>query len=252
LTEPDQRSTGPGQDQPSRLARSRPLTFAVLLAAGLLAVVGSAQPWWRAAGVGTSVSFTGTASTGGLSQAVAVVVLAGTLLVLTLKARGRRIVAVLLALAGIAQIVVGSLRLRPTADAVRTKIREVSLIDQYALTSTAWPYLFAVAGLGVVLGAALLWSGAPRWTVRADRFELAGPEVTVATDDPAAVWKALDAGIDPTVQVEPPPTQPATQPGDTPSASDPDVRNGATADTMGAIESSERSTPAGRSSQLPE
>ncbi len=232
------------QGPPGRLSRSRPLTFAVLLAADLLAVVASAQPWWRAEGAEAQVVFKGTESTGGLSQALAVVVLAGTLLVLVLKVLGRQVVAVLLGFAGVAMVAVGALRLRPTKDAVRTKIREVSLIDQYALTSTAWPYVFALAGLGVVLGTVLLWLGAARWAVRPDRFERVGGDVPVnATNDPGAVWKALDAGIDPTDGPED---------ADPPRHSDPDVRIEVTGDTMEAIESPGQSTQAARSSQPPQ
>lgn len=246
MTEPTRESPGrvPDESRANGLTQSRPLTFVVLLAAGLLAVVASAQPWWRAAGAGARVVFKGTEATGGLSQALALVVLAGTLLVLVLKVRGRRVVAALLAAAAAGVVGVGVLRLRPTADAVRTKVREVSLIDQYALTSTAWPYVFALAGLGMLLGAVLLWLGAPRWTVRPDRFARIGTDLPVsAEDDPAGVWKALDAGIDPTAD-------PADA--DTPGQPHPDVHIEGTRDTMVAIESSDRSTPSGRSSQLPE
>ncbi|MET1007701.1 MAG: Trp biosynthesis-associated membrane protein [Propionibacteriaceae bacterium] len=212
--------------KPSPLSRSRSVTFVCLLLGGLLAVVSSAQPWWRAAGTGAAVTFKGTEATGGLSQALAVVTLAGTLLVLVLKVRGRQVLAVLLVVAGLGVVIVGALRLRPTSEAVRDKIRTVSLIDQYALTSTAWPWVFAAAGVLGTIGAVTLFLGARHWPVRAERFERSGPTpLENVGDDPAGVWKALDAGLDPTTDAEP---------SDTPIPADPDVHNLGSGDTMGA------------------
>ena len=181
----------------SRLT-SRSFTFGCLLLGGLLAIVGSAQPWWRAVGGDAQVAFKGTEATGGLSQALAVVTLAGTLLVLVLRSRGRRVVAVALAATGLGVVVAGALRLRPTGDAVRTRMREVSLIDQYALTATPWPWVFAAGGALVVLGAVALLFGAPTWAVTATRFERDTPEPTESVADPSGIWKAQDAGLDPT------------------------------------------------------
>lgn len=188
------------------MTHSRATSFGCLLLGGLLALVASAQAWWRVADNGATVAFTGSETSGGLSQALALVALAGTLLVLVLQARGRRVVAVLLGLAGLGALVVGAVRLRPGEDVVRTKVRQVSLSDSFALTPTAWPWLFAAAGLLVLAGATLLWFGAPRWVRGADRFarpsasnELTADEAPTADDDPAVVWRALDAGLDPTV-----------------------------------------------------
>jgi uncharacterized membrane protein (TIGR02234 family) len=204
---------------------SRPATFAALLLGGLLGVVSSAQPWWRAAGGGSQVSFTGTESTGGLSQALAVVALAGTLLVLVLRVKGRRVVAVLLAAVGVGLVLVGALRLRPSGDSVRTKMREVSLIDQYAVSPSAWPWIFAVGGLLVLAGAAGLAVGAPRWSTGAARFVRPGQDsAPPANDDPAAIWKALDAGLDPTA---------AADADAAPGPEPPDVQIDGTRDTMG-------------------
>ena len=65
--------------------RGRALAFGCLLIGGALALVASAQPWWRATGEGAAVKFTGTQATAGLSQAPAIVALAGTLLMLALR-----------------------------------------------------------------------------------------------------------------------------------------------------------------------
>jgi uncharacterized membrane protein (TIGR02234 family) len=197
-----------------RLAGRGP-TLAVLLLGAGLGFVAAAQPWWRADGAGASVSFNGSDATGGLSQALAAVTLAGVLLVLVLRRRGRRILAVGLAATGLGMIATGALLNTPDADTVRTRVRQVSLTDQFALSTSAWPWVYAVAGLLVVVGAVLLWFGAARWAERSDRFATS-PVPSAApvdlNDDPNRVWKDLDAGRDPT--------------------GDPDVRDGAERVTM--------------------
>lgn len=202
-----------------RPARSRPLTFGCLVLGGLLAVVASAQPWWRAAAGGTTVSFPGAVATGGLSRALAVVALAGTLLVLVLRVRGRRLVAVLLALTAVGATLVGALRLRPSSSTVRTRLREVTLADSYALTATTWPWTYAVAGLVLLAGSVLLLVTAPHWPERPDRFDRTAPGAgTLDSTDPATTWKALDAGLDPTADADEPGRHPdvhIAQPRDT-------------------------------------
>ena len=211
----------------------RGVVLVLLLAAGLAGLVVSAQAWFSATGTdaagaggtGGTITFSGAEATGGLTQALAAVVLAGVLLTLVLAVRGRRVVALLIGLTGAAMTVVGALRTPPTAEAVRTRFRQVSLADQFSLDPTAAGWLYAAAGLVVVLGAALLWIGSPGWARRARRFERPGAEAglggTVAApaeapDDPAEAWRALDAGLDPTADTD----------------SDPDVRTTAAADRM--------------------
>jgi uncharacterized membrane protein (TIGR02234 family) len=209
--------------------RSRTVAYGCLLLGGLLAIVATAQPWWRANGAGVQVSFKGSEATGGLSQALSVVALAGTLLVLVMKTRGRQAVAVLLAIAGSALAIVGALRLRPDSAAVRTRMRQVSLIDQYALTPTVWPWIFALAGALLLVGAVVMLLRAAHWPVPSDRFQRQ-PSAQVANlaDDPAGVWKALDAGFDPTSD---------SRDRDTPDNSDPNVHIRGAGDTMVAKQS---------------
>ena len=188
------------------------------LVGGLLALVTGAQAWWRATGEGVAVSFSGTETTAGLSQAVGVVALVGWLLVLVLRTRGRQVLGALLTLTGAGATLVGALGLRPSAAAVRTQVREVSLADQFSLEATGWSYGYAAAGLLVLAGGLLVLVTAPRWPVRADRFtrRTEAAAATAAEDDPAAVWRAQDAGLDPTVA--------------------PDVHKRRARDTMGAAD----------------
>jgi uncharacterized membrane protein (TIGR02234 family) len=200
-----------------RLTGRGPTSVGLLLGAGL-GFVAAAQPWWRAEGAGAAVSFSGSDATGGLSQALAAVTLAGVLLVLVLRRRGRRILAVGLAATGLGMIATGTLQSAPDADAVRNRVRQVSLTDQFALTTSAWPWLYALAGLLVVAGALLLWVGAGRWAERSDRFARTTERSTGPADlneDPNRAWKDLDAGLDPT--------------------GDPDVHDGPEGVTMGRI-----------------
>ena len=176
--------------------KSRALAFGCLLLGGGLALVGSAQPWWRAVGEGVAVKFSGTQATGGLTQALAIVALAGTLLMLALRARGRRVIGALLLLVGAGIAVVGGLRLRPSADAVRSQVREVSLADAFHLSATVWPWVFALSGVLVAAGAVLTMTTAGTWPSGSDRFRPGSSKAVVsATDDPAELWKAMDAGV---------------------------------------------------------
>ena len=197
----------------------RTSVLAWLAAAGVLALISSAQPWWRAVGdgaesAGATVAFSGSDVTGGLSQALAVVVLAGVLLILVLAATGRRVVAILLGLTGAAGAALGGLGQQPSDAVVRSRFRQVSLVEQFSLSGTAWPWIYAAAGVLVVAGAVLLWRGAPHWPQRGQRFQRPGageqsvPEAIPETGspagavmaDPSQVWRALDAGQDPTLE----------------------------------------------------
>jgi uncharacterized membrane protein (TIGR02234 family) len=182
----------------SRL-RSRALVPGLVGAA--LALLAGAQSWWRARSTGVSVSFSGSETTAGLSQALGVVALAAWLLVLVLRRRGRQVVGVLTALTGAGIAVLGALRRPPNAATVQAGVREVSLADQFALSASGWPYVYAAAGLLVLAAGVLVTTTAARWPQRADRFTRAAAAARVtAGDDPAEVWRAQDAGLDPTTE----------------------------------------------------
>lgn len=179
--------------------RSRTLAFSCLLIGGALALIGSGQPWWRASGEGVVPRFSGSQATGGLSQALAIVALAGTFLMLALRNSGRRVVGALLVLVGVGLAVLGGLGLRPSAEAISSQVNEVSLVDGLQLTATVWPWVFAVSGVLVTVGAALTMITAGGWPSRSDRFRSGSSRSEIpAAQDPAELWKAMDAGFDPT------------------------------------------------------
>ncbi len=179
--------------------RSRALAFGCLLIGGALALVGSAQPWWRATGAGVDLGFSGTQATGGLSQALAIVALAGTLLMLALRTPGRRVIGALLLLVGLGLAVVGGFGLQPRADTVGSEVRAVSLADTFELRATVWPWVIAGSGVLVTIGAVLTIITAGTWPARSERLQPGSSEAEVpASEDPAELWKAMDAGVDPT------------------------------------------------------
>ncbi|MDN5771490.1 MAG: Trp biosynthesis-associated membrane protein, partial [Microlunatus sp.] len=133
--------------------------LALLVLGAGIGFLASAQAWWQASGDQAAVAFTGSDATGGLSQALAAVTLAGALLVLVLRPLGRRVLAVALAATGIGMVITGALLTAPDADTVRGRVRQLSLTDQFAVVATAWPWVYAVAGLLVLISAVLLWRG---------------------------------------------------------------------------------------------
>jgi uncharacterized membrane protein (TIGR02234 family) len=210
--------------------KSRGLAFGFLLAGGALALIASAQPWWRGIGGAAGVKFTGSQSTGGLSQALAIVALAGALLMLALRSRGRRVVAVLLLLAGVGIALVGGFGLRPRPDAVRSQLGHISLLDNFGLTATAWPWIFALAGLLIGGGALVTMITAGNWPAGSDRFQTRSDKAQAATsEEPAELWKAMDAGVDPTLNDR-----------DTLTPADPKMRNRSAGDTMDATEQAQQ------------
>ena len=223
---PSRAAPGPAAAEArSRGGRLRARALLPGLLGGVLALVTGAQSWWRATGEGVAVAFTGTESTAGLSQALGVVALAGWLLVLVLRTRGRRVVAVLLALTGLGITVVGVSRQRPSDTTVRNSVREVSLAGSFDLAPSIWSYAYAGTGLLVLAcGLATLLTAA-RWPQRVDRFSRTAERAaaTTAEDDPAEVWRAQDAGLDPTTG--------------------PVVRNLGAEDTMGSAEDRRTSPP---------
>ena len=210
--------------------RSRGLAFGCLLAGGGLALIAGTLPWWRGVGEAAALEFTGSQATGGLSQALGIVALAGTLLLLALRSRARRAVGALLALIGIGVVLVGTWWLQPRPGAVRRQLGHGNLLGNVDLSATAWPWIYAVAGLLITGGAALTMITAGAWPSGSVRFQ-PDPQGQAAagSEEPAELWKAMDAGMDPTTDDQ-----------DTPTAADPEMRSGSAGDTMDGTEQAQQ------------
>ena len=131
--------------------RSRAVAYAALVAGGVLALVASAQ-------------------SAGLSRALALAGLAGALLMLALRARGRQIIGGALGLLGLGIVAAG--------------------VTVALAGPDRWVIGYAVAGALVATGGVLTLLTSPRWPSRAERFE--------TRDEPVDLWRAQDAGLDPT------------------------------------------------------
>jgi len=160
-----------------------PLVLAGALAGFLLA----RQPWWQVAGAG---GLSGSLDGGGAASGLPLAVGAALLLSLTLPARGRRLLAVLTLLLGLGMLVVGVRPPRP-GDARVSAVTHLEAASAQA-SQTTWPWGYAAAALLVALGSLLMLArrAVPRTTL--------GPAPTPDVNDPASLWKALDAGEDPT------------------------------------------------------
>ena len=111
---------------------------------------------------------------------------------LVLRRRGRRVVALLGALAGLAAAVV--------------TVGQVAGADD--LDPTAWPWVVAAAAAVTALALGRAWVAAPGWPEMSGRYDRradpeAGPAAAVSGPDTpqqgsAELWRALDEGRDPT------------------------------------------------------
>ena len=164
----------------------RSLALGSLLGGSLLALAVA----WTNIGVGQD-----------LTRALALVALVGTLLILVLRVRGRRAVGLVLGALGLAMAVSGAMLSGP---------------------ATLLRVGYSIGGALVVLGGLLTMITGSRWPAPADRFERDETHTSVGTEDPADLWQALDAGLDPTA--------------------DPDVRKADRGDTMRSADQSRQSS----------
>ena len=135
-----------------------------------------------------------------LPRAFGLVSLAGTGLILVLRVRGRQVVGLLLGILGLAMAVAGWL---------------------LGGVAVPWRVGYATGGALVGLGGLLTMITAARWPAPAARFDRR-TQPTAGTEDPAELWQALDAGLDPTA--------------------DPDVRKADPGDTMRSANQSQQSS----------
>ncbi len=196
-----------------------------LLAGAIGGLAVAAQPWWRILGDGQgmglgsdpasgsaagAVELSGNAATAGLSAALATVCLVGTVLSLTLRRLGRRVLALVLAVLGAGMAVLGGAPRRPGDAVIVDELRKTTLADTWTADATIWPWLYAAAGALVFLGATVVFvcvgnsARAEGTAARFERAEDVRAEEASAEDaqpedsDTDHLWKALDRGQDPT------------------------------------------------------
>lgn len=171
----------------------RGAAFALLVLGSLLGLLLATQPWWTHPGG----DITGNLGTATLTGVLAGAAAAGTGLAALSGRRARTVLGVLLLALGVGMVVVA---VTATVDA--TEMPAATLGDRAAdqelrATGVRWAYL--VSGILVSAGAGVLLLRARHWPDRRDRYaRVRARASTTAEDDPADVWKAMDAGFDPT------------------------------------------------------
>lgn len=174
------------------------LAPAVLAGAAVTALGMSYQPWWVILTDGNQLPVTGNELTSGLAQALALTLLAGALLPLVLKRRGRRVLALAL---GFLATVASALpfAFTPSDAFVRARLRTVTLSDHFDLTALGWGWAYAVAAALALAGAiGLMLSGRPAPPPPATPAPEDAQQPDAAAPLGEDAWRDLDEGIDPT------------------------------------------------------
>jgi uncharacterized membrane protein (TIGR02234 family) len=192
-------------------ARSFGPTVLAGLGSATLAAVAASREWARAsgsaAGVHVAASVHGSSSAP-LAVALALVALAAWGVVLVLRGRSRRAVALLgvLAAAGTALATAVAYH-RAQDDAVRAVVARGGTGDAFTTSLTGWYYLCLAAAVLTLLSFAVAVVLSPRWPAMGSRYDAPAARATSegagGPGDPSApaeqdMWHALDDGRDPT------------------------------------------------------
>jgi hypothetical protein len=180
----------------------RPRTWfgpVVLLGLGSagLAAVASAKPWFRAAvdsRLLPGVREPERSADMPLALALALVVLAAWGVLLVTRGRMRRVVVGLglaAAVGVLACVVVAPFTL---PDQVRENLPGLS--DDVSVSPTGWFFTTAVVTAVALAVLVVAWFTVPRWPTMSSRYDV--PTKPSPDADEADLWKALDAGRDPT------------------------------------------------------
>jgi len=187
--------------------RIRTIAWLLLAVSAVAAFVTGGQPWWQAVTATRTVAVSGTDAAAGLPQALAAVVAAGLLLSLTLRGWGRIVLGVLLALAGAGAVALGLAAPRPAPEVLANLVQQVTLDAVTAVQPDWGGYGFAAAGVLALAGGVGLVLAGRKEPARTDRFRRPDPaerfSSTRPDDDPLEVWRAMDAGQDPTAESAP-------------------------------------------------
>lgn len=176
----------------STRARGRASAFALLAVGSLAGLLLATQSWWTHPGLSTGL--TGNQVTASLTGVLAGAAAAGTGLAGLSGRRARMVLGWLLLLLGGGMTVVA---ITATVDAAAIGTGPVAVPGDVTATGVRWAY--AACGVLVAAGAGVLLQRARHWPQRRDRYARLGARAaTTAEDDAAAVWRAMDAGFDPT------------------------------------------------------
>lgn len=176
------------------------------VAGALLAAVAAARDWatssGSAAGVDVTASVTGSASAP-LAIALALVTLAAWGVVLVLRGRVRRLVAILgaLAAAGVVAAVVTGFS-RAQADAAEAVVAKGATDDVLSTSLTGWYFACGVGAVLALVAFAVALVASPHWPAMGTRYDAPGARpvgtTTTAVATERDMWHALDDGRDPT------------------------------------------------------
>jgi uncharacterized membrane protein (TIGR02234 family) len=171
------------------------------LAGAVLAAVAAGRDWatasGQAAGVDVAAAAKGSASAP-LAVALALVALAAWGAVLVLRARARRVVAVVgaLAAAGVLGAVLSAAG-RAGDDAVRAVVDSGGTGDTFTSSLTGWYYACAGGALLTLAAFVIAAVAAPRWPAMSSRYDAPAARTTEPRTE-QDLWRALDEGHDPT------------------------------------------------------
>ena len=185
------------------------------LAGAVLATVAGGRDWASAGGssTGVRVSATATGSTSApLALALGFVCLAAWGVVLVLRGRLRRVVAVVgaIAAAGVlaAVLTAGD---RAQHDAVRALVAKGATGDGFSTSLTGWFFACAAGAVIALVTFAVAVPAAPHWPAMGSRYDApaarrqvveasgaVGGEEVGEERSPQDMWRALDRGHDPT------------------------------------------------------
>lgn len=176
-----------------------PVVLAGLAGAGLGAVA-AAKPWFTAQvdlRLAPGVREPETQADMPLALALSLVVLAAWGVVLVARTRGRRIALALAVLAGLGVLASVVTATRTLPDQVREQL--LGDLDGVEVAPTAWFFVAALCSVFAVVVAILGWRAAPGWPAMGAKYDAP----TGAPAGEADLWKAFDAGNDPTAADEP-------------------------------------------------
>jgi len=203
--------------RPDRRSLALMLLFTVLGATVVLLTAGRVWARGQVSFQQTVLHVTATGSqTTGVPSALALVGLASAVAVFAVRGLGRRLLGVLLALAGAGVVGVCLTAATGSAALNRRASAAVGISSATAnhVTHSAWPWAGALGGVLLFLAALLVLARGRDWPGMSSRYDaperrrVVGPDAAAPAgparvasgreQTPADVWKALDRGEDPT------------------------------------------------------